>query len=228
MSLTIRLFEVTQKNAVTPCFSFSDSFIFSVTYDLDQVPEANFWEDYAKMAPMLDTSTYSLSHPLFQQNQNQLQHLLALQKTKKKKLGMYKDEIPESQIISEVTALKPKMYALQLFSLETQGFDKKQTAKGIPKHIIKNQFDPKTYKDCLRTNIGNMVSSHQFRNSYHQLYLMKLKKHGLGPYQDKSFALNTVETIPYGHYKIPEYLELLCNYNLNDGPPPVMSLNHYI
>ena len=209
-------------------FLLSDSFIFSVTYNLEQLPEANFWRDYAKMAPMLDTSTYSTSHPFFQANQDQLEHLLALRKANKKKLGKYKDEIAEDQIISEVTALKPKMYSLQLYCPQSKTFDKKQTAKGIPKHIIKNDFDPQTYKDCLRTNVGNMVSSHQFRNSCHQLYLMKLKKHGLGPYQDKSFALNTVETIPYGHYKIPEYLELLCNYNLNDGPPPVMSLNHYI
>ena len=215
-------------------FNILDSFIFSVSYNLDKVPEANFWRDYAKMAEVLDTSGYSSSHIFFRANEDRREHLLALQAANKKKLGCYKDEIDEKYVVSEITALRPKMYSIKLFCPETQQYEKKQTAKGIPKHVVNNSFQPQTYKDCLRTNEGNVVTSSQLRNERHQIYLKKMTKLGLSSFQDKCFALNMVETVPYGHYKIPEYLKMMQSHDLNaqiqaidaDHVPDL--LNHYV
>ena len=55
----------------------TDSFLFSVSYDLEKNPEANFWQDYANMAPKLDTSSYDPdTHPFFLNNNQMLDELL--------------------------------------------------------------------------------------------------------------------------------------------------------
>ena len=82
------------------------------------MPEANFWRDYAKMAEVLDTSGYSPSHIYFCANEEKRDYLLALQTANKKKLGCYKDEIDEKFVVSEITALRPKMYSIKLFCPE--------------------------------------------------------------------------------------------------------------
>ena len=85
-------------------FFITDSFIFQVSYDLEQTPQCNFWRDYAKMAPQLDFHSYDpLSHPLFLNNPEKIDYLLYYQRQNSKMPGKFKDELDSRECIAEVS-----------------------------------------------------------------------------------------------------------------------------
>ena len=74
-------------------FSFSDSFIWTVTCPPGPFANANPWRRLARIANFLDTANYDDSHPYFRYNPEQKDHLLLLKTLNKGKLGKFKDEI---------------------------------------------------------------------------------------------------------------------------------------
>ena len=166
------------------------------------------------MANFLDVSTYNVDHPYFMENSHDRDYLLNMREYNKKRLGMFKDEIPETERIMEVIALKPKMYSLRTLNIETGDVSKKQTAKGVPRGIVHSDFSPSTYKTCLETGFGNVVTFNALRNDRHQIYFKRLSKIGLSAFQDKSYQINSIETVPYGHYYIEKYKEF---FNQDDN-----------
>ena len=104
--------------------------------------------------------------------------------------------------------LRPKCYSLRIINLDTLEESKKQTAKGVSKHIIKNTFEKDMYKDCLQTGMPRMVSSYHLRSKRHQMYLQQLRKVGLSSFVDKNYALNAVESLPFNDYRIALYESL--------------------
>ena len=84
--------------------SDTDSFVFSTSFDMKLKPDANFWKEYAKLAEHLDTSTYTPeTHPFFTNNEDKREYLEKMREINRGKLGKFKDEIPENQVISEVS-----------------------------------------------------------------------------------------------------------------------------
>ena len=100
----------------------TDSFIFSVSYDIKEKPNINFWREHTNLADQLNTWSYDPeTHPFFLHNQNCDQNWNVL--------GKFKDEVAPNQIITEAVALRPKAYSIQLYNFQTDIFGKKQACK---------------------------------------------------------------------------------------------------
>ncbi|XP_025016199.1 uncharacterized protein LOC107360164 [Tetranychus urticae] len=107
-------------------YTDTDSFIYKIeTVDL--------FKDLEDFDYLMDFSDYPQNHFLHTTNN-------------KKKLGYLKDEM-NGQIIDEVVAIKSKLYAIKY------GSNKKLTAKGVQKAVVKSSISIENYKDCLFSNM---------------------------------------------------------------------------
>ena len=84
----------------------------------------------------------------------------------------------------------------------------KKTAKGIKKYAIKQKINHADFKDCLfsqdpakqRQNINmNMI-----RSVGQTVKTITVNKVGLCAYDDKSYYIDALTSLRYGHYKIAE------------------------
>ena len=85
-----------------------------------------------------------------------------------------------------------------MYSLEFSNGAQKSVLKGISRHVTENQIRLKDYKDVLTTSLPQKHSMTVIRSIHHQLYIQKIHKTSLSNWDDKRYALNSIETIPYG------------------------------
>lgn len=117
--------------------------------------------------------------------------------------GKMKDEMAKSQqYISEVVALKAKMY-----SIVTQDHKHQAKAKGVPKSVTKLLLKHQHFIDCLNqegdysTELPK-VTIHNFRSVLNTITMNKMEKMTLSPCDAKFFMVNNTLTLPYGHHHI--------------------------
>ena len=151
-------------------------------------------------------------------------------------LFLMKDET-KGDPIGEAVCLKPKMYSVlpaghdpntpktdadfekELEDEETrksQGikdWQKKhgmQKAKGVKKCVVKRELRHDKFLKCLETQKLTRHDMYGLRSYDHQIYLERVNKIGLNPYDNKRWILlNGIRTLPYGHWRINAYKSMI-------------------
>lgn len=108
-------------------------------------------------------------------------------------LGYLKDETKGTPI-REFCALRPKMYYVF-------GNNKKQTAKGTKKSVIKT-FNHELYINILENDslMKNKQTSIVSKN--HSISTVLQNKTSLSSFYDKMYLTDAIHCLPYGHYSI--------------------------
>ena len=127
----------------------------------------------------LDTSNFSLSHPLYS--------------TKNKgKLGLLKSEVGE-RVIAEFVGVRPKCYSIVLADN-----DRVSSAKGVPKPI-KKKITHQQYKDALFQKETYVFDYHGFTVRNSRMSTVKYPKRGISIVEDKRYYISALESRSYGH-----------------------------
>ena len=132
-----------------------------------------------------------------------------IQRRNEKVLGKMKDEtnlVP----IEKIVCLRSKLYAAKLKKSVIK------RAKGIKRNIVNKTIVFEDYEKCLFDNKIITRDQKLTKNKKHTLYSVNEKKIALSPFDDKRYIIkNSVETLPWGHYKIPqlEVWKLICKRN---------------
>lgn len=114
---------------------------------------------------------------------------------KKKVPGLWANETA-GFYISEVVALRSKMYCLKLHNNSVVA-----KAKGVKKHLI-NKYTFKHYLNCLLQSKRTFEQFKQFRSRNHKIYMLDCTKASLSSFNDKLFLLDAVNALPYGYHTL--------------------------
>ena len=153
------------------CYTDVNSFIIHIKTE-------DFFEDISNYVErFFDTSTYNDKRPL------------SIGKNKRVP-GLFKDELG-GKIITEVAALRPKIYAY----LMDHGSNHKK-AKGTKKCVIKQKLMFENYKDCLFNNKTVYRSQERFKIYYHVMYTEEVNKTALSRNDDKrTYSRSSIQNI---------------------------------
>jgi len=147
-------------------------------------------------------------------------------------LFLMKDECKRTPI-GEAVCLKPKMYSVLPIghdpktpktevdfekeleeeesrkSEDIKDWQKKhgiQKAKGVKKSVVKRELRHDKFLECLKTRKITRHDMYGLRSYDHQIYLERVNKIGLNPYDNKRWILSDgIRTLPYGHWRIKAY-----------------------
>jgi hypothetical protein len=153
----------------------------SLTYHIET---EDIYNDMSNNKHDYDFSDYPKEHMLYNCNN-------------KKVIGKMKDETNGVPIV-EFVGLKPKMY-----SVKTE-FTESKKAKGVSRHVVKNDIKHSDYYNCLMNDSIKMTTMNTIRSYDHHIYSINVNKRGLSSYDDKSYHLNNLTCLRHGHYKINE------------------------
>lgn len=146
-----------------------------------------FYTDMKKHLERYDTSDYPVDN------------IFGIPLVNKKVLGLFKDEL-KSQIMTEFVGLRSKMY-----SVKAQGVEKMKKVKGVKKYILKNEITFNDFLKCMNTNCTIEKNQNSIRSKLHTVYSIRQQKIVLSPFDNKRYILdNKVNTLPWGHYKVPK------------------------
>ncbi len=109
-------------------------------------------------------------------------------------LGCFKYE-PGRRVIAEFVGLQSKMYSL-LFNDCTD----ERKAKGIPGRAL-NDLRHDSFKKQLFQPTPNDIAFRRIRSKSHRIEHVEQSKKGLGSFNDKVFQLDSVISIPLGHFR---------------------------
>ena len=79
---------------------------------------------------------------------------------------------------------------------------KRKKNKGVPKHKVKTSTTYKTYEETLKENKSETVQFNSIRSKHHNIYTINQVKQSLSSYDNKRYYLDSVNSLPYGHYMI--------------------------
>ena len=116
-------------------------------------------------------------------------------KKNKKVIGLMKDELG-GEIITELTALRPKTYS---YLTDNDKIDKK--AKGTKKCVINKMIKFNEYKKCLLNDEVILKSQQIFTSKKHDVYIENVNKIALSNDDDDKMVLSNdkITTYPYGY-----------------------------
>lgn len=117
----------------------------------------------------------------------------------KKYVGLMKDECA-GKLMTEFLGLRSKMYCVVV-----EFEDVKKKVKGIKKNVVQNTIFPEHYRQCLLDETVFVREQFNIKSRLHKVYTEKQSKVALSPFDDKRYLIpNSQETLPWGHYNIPE------------------------
>jgi len=163
-------------------FTDTDSLTYHIRTD-------DLYKDNKENSDLFDFSGYSGSGYLTNDNSN------------KKVIGKFKDET-DGVPISEVVALRPKMYSILL----DNGKEKK-TGKGIKKCVLKKDVSHQDYRECLllSNRQRQTVEFNNLRTFNHDIFTYKYVKTGLSCSENKRYLLaDGIASLSYGHKNISQ------------------------
>ncbi len=150
-----------------------------------EIKTEDFYEDMKKMISEFDTSDYPKDN------------IYGIPQVNKKVLGKFKDEM-NGEIIEEFVGLASKLYSIKKLTASEI-----KKAKGIKKHITKNQVTHNDYKVCLESGKTKHFTQKLIRSEKHNVYTIEQTKRGLNAFDDKrSLTKGCTDTLPWGHYSI--------------------------
>ena len=173
--------------------------LFTDTDSLCYVIETeDVYEDLDQYRDLFDNSDYAEPSKFFFKNN-------------KKVIGKFKDEAAGNPI-TEVAALKPKMYSyvketkrkkicdkMYLFVNNTKN---NKAAKGIKENIKEKDIKHSHYLDCL---FNNQIMQHKMRtirSDHHVISSYQINKTSLSCYDDKRYILDDgINSLAYGNCK---------------------------
>ncbi|XP_070522413.1 uncharacterized protein [Cardiocondyla obscurior] len=116
----------------------------------------------------------------------------------KKVPGLMKDE-NNGVIMMEFVGLRAKMYALRV-----NGKKDIKKVKGVKSNVVAKMITFDDYTRCLHEEIEMTRQQTCIRSKLHEVYIIREEKTALSPYDDKRYIVSGfIETLPWGHYKIP-------------------------
>lgn len=123
--------------------------------------------------------------------------------TNKKVIGKFKDEMVSDGVglyITEVVALASKMYSI----LKSDGKNK-QTAKGVASAVKRKLHHDKYVKAVLQDSTFSIesVPMISLQSSNNIIHTISMTKNTISPCDSKLYLLDSLHTLPYGHYSIP-------------------------
>lgn len=138
-------------------------------------------DDIKKINFMIDTSNYNENHPLYDAS-------------RKGKLGLFKLEHPNSDIVS-FCGLKSKTYTIKF--KRNNEYEIKKTCKGIQKNAVKKiKFE--TFTSCLQETCKIKVPMYYLESKYEHVELRMRKKVAFSSFDGKRKILNcNVHTKPF-------------------------------
>ena len=142
------------------------------------------YDDFEQISNEMDFSDYPKDHKCYDVSN-------------KKRLGCFKDEC-SSKIITKFIALKPKSYAFKVYNEDKE--EKKN--KGVPKLKVKKELSYQQYEETLKDNKSETVRFNSIRSKNHNIYTINQVKLSLSSYDNKRYYLDSVNSLPYGHYAI--------------------------
>ena len=131
----------------------------------------------------------------------------------KKVIGKFKDEAAGNPI-TEVVALKPKMYAYEtemvrkkicgkMYLLVNNITKNNKKAKGVKKYVVKKSIKQSHFKDCLFNNQIMYHKMRTIRSDHHVISSYEINKISLSCYDDKRYILDDgISSLAYGHFAI--------------------------
>ena len=161
------------KYKVELVYTDTDSFIIDVETD-------DIYKDMFEDKHLYDFSEYPKDHPNYDI-------------TNKKVLGKFKNEM-KSLIITEFIGLKPKMYSFNY--IENNIIVNKNTHKGVKESVSLNhdEYKRSLYKEeLIYKEFFNLQLNKQ------NIYLDKINKIALNPFESKRFWINNINSLPYGY-----------------------------
>ena len=114
--------------------------------------------------------------------------------TNKKVLGTFKDEM-KSLVITEFIGLKPKMYSFNFIDKDNIIVNK-NTHKGVKESISlkHDEYNKSLYKEeLIYKEFFNLQLNKQ------NIYLDKIKKIALNPFDSKRNWIDNINSVPYGY-----------------------------
>ena len=113
-------------------------------------------------------------------------------------MGYLKDEM-NRQIIDEVVAIKSKLCGIKY------GTNKKLTAKGVQKAIVRNSISIYDFKACIFENHLQKHKNFRLQSKLHTISSVEIKKLSFSPLDDKRYILDdAINTLAFGHYRISQ------------------------
>ena len=167
------------KNNIRMLYTDTDSFVLHIKTE-------DVYDDFNDIKDYMDFSGYDPKHKCYD-------------KTNKKKLGCFKDEA-DGKIITNFIALKPKSYC---FKIHNESKEEKKS-KGIVKHKVKSELSYHSYDDTLKNNSCDTVTFNSIRSKAHQIYSITQTKQSLSAYENKRYYIDSINSLPYGHYRIAQ------------------------
>ena len=190
-------------NKIQLIYADTDSFVIEINTD-------DIYKDMFENKELYDFSEYPTDHPNYSL-------------TNKKVLGKFKDEL-NSKLITEFCALKPKMYSYKYIdnykdmlknckSDECKLIESKMHSnENIDNYTTLNENKHKGIKTIVdlkhneykRSLYKEELIYKEFYNlqlNKQKIYLDKINKIALNPFDSKRHWLNNIESVPYG-YKI--------------------------
>ena len=165
------------KNNIRMLYTDTDSFVFHIKTE-------DVYDDFNDIKDYMDFSGYDPKHKCYD-------------KTNKKVLGKFKDEA-DGKIITNFIALKPKSYCFKIHNGEKE----EKKSKGIVKHKVKKELTYNSYDDTLKNNNCDTVTFNSIRSKAHQIYSIQQTKQSLSAYENKRYYIDSINSLPYGHYGI--------------------------
>ena len=149
-----------------------------------------FYKDILKYEHLFDRSAYPTHHFL---------HDCKRQRA----LGLMKDVHADGHI-TEMVALRSKMYAVRVQRGHEQKLDDDIKAKGVKKSVLRD-MKYEMYFDCLKDTSVTKHSFKQIRSFRHRLVTKDSVKVGLCSYDDKRHLLPCgIHSYAYGHWRIAD------------------------
>lgn len=162
-------------------YTDTDSLIYDIRgFDIYEIIKENL--------DKFDTSDYNKNNPF------------AIPRMNKKVIGLFKDEC-NGKIMSEFIGLRSKMYCIRIHE-ESSNIKK---AKGVKSRVVKNKIKFEDYEKCLFDKTIIKVNQNVIKSRLHVVRTEEQRKIGLSPKDDKRYLIpDSTDTLPWGHYKIPE------------------------
>ena len=167
------------KDNIRLIYTDTDSFVIHTQTD-------DIYDDFKDINKHMDFSGYDKEHKCYDP-------------INKKVLGKFKDEV-DGKIITHFIGLKPKSYSFKVYKQEKE----EKKSKGIVKHKVKKELNFIKYLETLNNNECDTVSFNSIRSKQHQIYSIKQTKQALSSYDNKRYYLDSVNSLPYGHFRIKD------------------------
>lgn len=147
----------------------------------------DLYKDLLNNNDRFDFNNYPPDHELYNTNNN---------------IGMFKDEYPIQNPISEFVGLRSKMYAINYQKGESMKESKK--CKGVQGSVVTKDIKFNDYYNTLM-NENNYIMMHKtrsFKSINHEIYTYEMKKTSLSTYDNKRYILDdNINSYSYGHYR---------------------------